>query len=241
MFVDRLDSQQINFFHHIKKMSSSLGKQAICDQLLVKELGSNTTPVQTIHRASTDIFQNDLNFVENVSGETRLIIRTDGHLAVSQDVEFYDGTNLATGTKRFSVGLDASGDFVIRDEVAGIDRISIDSEGKITGLENASGVQGALNTTSGLSISTTVLDTFALASGGDGVGYSNSLLTAGAIENWFEALQTSLIMVSPGQTGPGFRVPSISTTLPSGTNVPSCLAVSNFVNTKLTPINSRAE
>ena len=219
-------------------MSSSLGKQAICDQLLVKEIGSLTTPVETIHRASTDIYQNDLKFVENASGETRLIIRTDGHLAVSQDVEFYGGTNINTGTKRYSVGLNEAGDkFVIRDEAAGVDRLSIDSEGKITGLENASGVQVALNTTSGLSISTTVLDTFALAAGGDGVGYSNSLLTAGAIENWFEQLQNSLIMISPGQSGPGFRVASISTTLPSSTNVPSCLAVSNFVNTKLTPIN----
>ena len=188
-------------------MSSSLGKQAICDQLLVSVLGSNTTPVQTIHRASTDIFQNDLNFVENDSGETRLIIRTDGHLAVSQDVEFYDGTNLATGTKRYSVGLNEAGDkFVIRDEVAGVDRISIDSEGHITGIHQTdvdglvaalAGKQAALTTASGQDISTTVLDTFALAAGGDGVGYSNSLLTAGAIENWFEQLQNSLIMISP--------------------------------------------
>ena len=224
-------------------MSSSLGKQAICDQLLVSVLGSNTTPVQTIHRASTDVFQNDLNFVENDSGETRLIIRTDGHLAVSQDVEFYDGTNLATGTKRYSVGLNEARDkFVIRDEVAGVDRLSIDPSGNITGIHQTdvdglvsalAGKQAVLTTASGQDISTTVLDTFALAADGDGVGYSNSLLTAGAIENWFEQLQNSLIMITPGQSGPGFRTGAISSSSPSAINVPSCLAVSNFVATQL--------
>ena len=58
-------------------MSSSLGKQAICDQLLVKEIGSLTTPVETIHRASTDIYQNDLNWVDADTGHTRLRLKED--------------------------------------------------------------------------------------------------------------------------------------------------------------------
>ena len=74
-------------------------QKLVAEQLEVPELGSIANPVNTIHRASTDIFQNDLKFVESNSGEARLIIRTDGHLAVSRDVEFYDGTDLETGVK----------------------------------------------------------------------------------------------------------------------------------------------
>ena len=225
----------------IKRMSS-LGKQSFTDQLIVKELGSSTTPVETIHRASTDIYQNDLNWIDADTNHTRLRLKEDGHLQCVEDVELFSGPDIATGTKRFSVGLDAWGDFVIRDEVAGVDRISIDSEGNITGIGQSDinglvaaleGKQAALTTASGQPVSTVVLNTFALAAGGDGVGYSNSLLTAGAIENWFEALQTSLIMVSPGQSGPGFRVASISTASPSAVNVPSCAAVANLVSTRL--------
>ena len=189
----------------IKRMSS-LGKQSFTDQLIVKELGSSTTPVETIHRASTDIYQNDLNWIDADTNHTRLRLKEDGHLQCVEDVELFTGPDIATGTKRFSVGLDASSDFVIRDEVADVDRISIDSEGNITGIAQSDinglvaaleGKQAAL-TVDGQPVSTVVLNTFALAAGGDGAGYSNSLLTAGAIENWFEALQTSLIMVSPG-------------------------------------------
>ena len=39
-----------------------------------------------------------------------MVIRSDGHLAVSQDVEFYDGTDITNGTKRYSIGLNATGD-----------------------------------------------------------------------------------------------------------------------------------
>jgi hypothetical protein len=91
--------------------------------------------------------------------------------------------------------------------------------------------QAAL-TVDGLPVSTTVLNTFSIASGGDG-NPDNSLLTAKAIEDWFEQLQNSLLMISPGQSGPGFRVASISTVSPSAVNVPSCLAVSNLVSTRL--------
>ena len=38
--------------------------------LEVEEIGSVAHPVHTIHRASTDLFQNDLKFVEEKSRET---------------------------------------------------------------------------------------------------------------------------------------------------------------------------
>ena len=218
-------------------------QKLVAEQLEVPELGSLQNPVQTIHRASTDIFQNDLKFVESNSGEARLIIRTDGHLAVSQDVEFYSGTDIETGIKKFSMGLNPAGDkFVIKDEINGNDILTLDSNGldqsSIAGLANTlSDKQASLTLPNGTAISTTVLDTFQLVSDADGPSYATSLLTAGAIENWFETLQSSLLMIQPGNMGPGYRASSISTTTtPSGTNVPSSLAVSNFVTTKLSPV-----
>ena len=91
-------------------------------------------------------------------------------------------------------------------------------------------------TADGVPVSSAVLTTFALASDGDGSGYNTSLVTAGAIERWFEALQGSLLMISPGSQGPGYRVPSISLTSPSALNVPSCSAVSNFVGGKVSTL-----
>ena len=215
-------------------------QKLVAEQLEVPELGSLQNPVNTIHRASTDIFQNDLKFVESNSGEARLIIRTDGHLAVSQDVEFYSGTDIETGMKKYSIGLNTAGDkFVIKDEIHGNDILTLDSNGLdpagTAGLSSAlDAKQASLTLPNGSAISTTVLDTFQLVSDGNGPSYNTSLLTAGAIENWFETLQDSLLMIPPGNTGPGYRAASISTTTtPSGVNVPSSLAVSNFVNTKI--------
>jgi hypothetical protein len=195
-----------------------------------------------IHRASTDRYANDLKFVESKSNETRLVIRKDGHLAVSQDVEFYSGTDITNSVKLFSVGLDSTGlKFVIRDEVAGVDRISIDADGNIAGIDQSditglvsilTDKQHTLTTESGQHISATVLDTFNIASDGDGNAV-NSLLTAKAIEDWFEQLQGNLLMVSPGQAGPGFRVATISVASPSAVNVPSCAAVTNYITGRI--------
>ena len=223
---------------------SSLGKRAICDELIVKTLGSSSIPVETIFRASEDRYANDLKFKETTTGETRLIIRTDGHLAVSQDVEFYDGTNIASSTKRYSIGLNSQGDsFVIRDEVAGIDRITIDSAGNISGLQTShifgldallASKQSSL-TVNGQPVNTAVLDTFSIASDGDG-NPANSLLTAKAIEDWFEVLETRLCLVSPAESGPALRVGTIASSGPSSLNIPSCNAVSKFFSTKQTEL-----
>ena len=59
---------------------SSLGKVAHTDQLIARELGSASRPIETIHRASTDRYQDDLSFVDADTGRTRLKITTDGHL-----------------------------------------------------------------------------------------------------------------------------------------------------------------
>ena len=113
----------------------------------------------------------------------------------------------------------------------------IDSDGNITGIhqDDITGLvslldakQSALTTQSGQPISATVLDTFSIATAGDG-NAANSLLTAKAIEDWFEQLQNSLLMISPGQAGPGFRVATLNAVSPSTVNVPSCAAVANYV------------
>ena len=88
-----------------------------------------------------------------------------------------------------------------------------------------------------------MLNAFALTSGGDGTNYATSLVTAGALENFIEnVLQPSLLTVQAGQS-PGVRVGTISTTSPSNINVPSCLAVSNFVaaGNYLTPVPSNTD
>ena len=66
------------------------------DVVKATQLGTAEDPVETIHRASTDVFQNDLKFQEASSGEVRAAIRTSGHFAVGEDVEFHSGTDVET-------------------------------------------------------------------------------------------------------------------------------------------------
>ena len=86
----------------------------------------------------------------------------------------------------------------------------------------------------GQPISSVVLDTFTIG-GSEENNAANSLLTAKAIEDWFEQVNQHLVMISPGQQGPSVRVGSINASSPSTLNVPSCAAVSSLVNTKTTP------
>ena len=96
---------------------SSLGKLCFVDQLVVSELGSTTTPVQTIHRASTDRYQNDLNWVDTDTEHTRLRLKEDGHLQICEDIEFFAGPSITNSTKRYSIGLSPDGTlFQIKNE-----------------------------------------------------------------------------------------------------------------------------
>jgi len=111
-------------------MSSSLGQVAHVDQLIVRELGSKSSPVETIHTASTFEFQNDLSFKDQ--GETKFVIQKNGHLAVSQDVHLYDSTDIATGTLRYSLGLSADGTkFEIKNEVTNTVVFEADDTGSV--------------------------------------------------------------------------------------------------------------
>ena len=85
-------------------------------------------------------------------------------------------------------------------------------------------------------INTNVLDTFVIG-GAEENNATNSLVTASALETWFEGIQSSFLSVLPGQNS-GHRVGTIDSASPSTTNVPSCSAVVSHVNTKLAPINS---
>ena len=97
---------------------TSIGDIAHCRQLVAEELGSSSNPVQTIHRASKDVYQNDLNFIDANTGHTRLRIKGDGHLQICEDLELFSGPSVTTSEKKYSVGLNATGSaFVIRDEV----------------------------------------------------------------------------------------------------------------------------
>jgi len=222
---------------------TSLGDTAHCNRLLTKELGSVSNPIHTIHRASTDIYQDDLSFVDSQTGHVRLRIKRDGHLQIVEDMELFVGPSIEGGIKKYSVGLNSEGSaFVIRDEVSGTDLFRVDESGPTLTLSIASvsGLQAALNSkqpklqVNGQEVASAVLDNFMLALDSDGVGYESSLVTAKALRDWFEvSLQPSLIMVQPGQSGPSFRVSSISGASPSAINVPSCAAVNSFVTGKL--------
>jgi hypothetical protein len=85
-------------------------------------------------------------------------------------------------------------------------------------------------------INTTVLDTFVIG-GAEENNATKSLVTANALETWFEGIQTSFLTVLPGQSS-GSRTGTINPSAPSTANVPSCSAVVTFVNNKLTPIHA---
>ena len=99
-------------------MGTLRAEEMKADVVKATQLGTAEDPVETIHRASTDVFQNDLKFQESTSGEIRAAIRTTGHLAIAQDLELHNSTNVDASAKAWTVGCDASGNFVIRDELA---------------------------------------------------------------------------------------------------------------------------
>jgi hypothetical protein len=95
--------------------------------------------------------------------------------------------------------------------------------------------QDVLNV-NGEPINTTVLDTFIIG-GSEENNTTKSLVTASALENFIEGIQSSFLSVLPGQS-PGTRTGIINASAPSTANVPSCSAVVTFVNNKLIPINT---
>jgi hypothetical protein len=99
----------------------------------------------------------------------------------------------------------------------------------VTGLVDALNGKQAKLQVNGVDIAPTVLSTFTLTSGGDGVSHANSLVTAKALEDFIEnVLQPSMLTVSPGQSS-GVRVGTIPNSSPSNVNVPSVKAVYDFL------------
>lgn len=222
----------------------SIGRSAYCEELFCTTIGSVSYPVHTIHRASTDIYHNDLSWVDADTGEVRLKLKEDGHLQIEKQIEFFSTPDVASGTKQFSIGLNDNGDtVVIRDEVNGVDVLTVDQNGPVNiPLSSISNLQSSLNakqamlTVNGQAINTEVLGSFQIAANGDGPNAANSLLTAKAVEDWFEILETRLCLVSPAEAGPALRVGTIATSGPSSVNIPSCNAVSKFFGTKQTQL-----
>ena len=114
---------------------------------------------------------------------------------------------------------------------------SFDPGGETSGVTQTllNSKQDVLNV-NGEPINTTVLDTFVIG-GAEENNATKSLVTANALENWFEGIQTSFLTVLPGQST-GTRTGTINASAPSTANVPSCSAVVTFVNNKLSPINT---
>ena len=112
-----------------------------------------------------------------------------------------------------------------------------DSGGGVSGVTQTllNSKQDVLNV-DGQPINTTVLNSFTIG-GSEQNNETNSLVTASALENWFEAIQGSFIKVGANPSS-GVRVGTIQNP-PSTTDVPSCSAVVNHVTSKLTPINNQ--
>jgi len=114
---------------------------------------------------------------------------------------------------------------------------SFDSGGEVSGVTQTllNSKQDVLNV-DGQPINTNVLNSFSIG-GSEQNNETNSLVTASALENWFEAIQGSFIKVGANPSS-GVRVGTIQNP-PSTTDVPSCSAVVNHVTSKLTPINNQ--
>ena len=88
-----------------------------CAHMQCEHMGTPQNPVKTIHRDgdSSDIFQNELRFIEAETRQTKCIIKKSGHFAISESVEFYHGADLETATLRWSIGITPNGNLQIRD------------------------------------------------------------------------------------------------------------------------------
>ena len=107
---------------------TSVGNVRITKTLIAESLGSASQPVKTIHRASTDIYQNDLNWIDADTSHTRLRLKEDGHLQIVEDIEFFSGPSITNSTKKYSIGLNQEGDsFVVHDEVENVDLLKLNS------------------------------------------------------------------------------------------------------------------
>ena len=53
----------------------------------------------------TNTIPTEFNLIDNLSfkegNETRMLIQSNGHLAVSQDIHMYDSSNISTGTLKY--------------------------------------------------------------------------------------------------------------------------------------------
>ena len=174
---------------------TSLGNTAICKRLMAEELGSSSQPVQTIHRASTDIYQNDLNWVDHDTNHTRLRLKEDGHLQIVEDIEFFQGPSVTDSTKKYSVGL--SGDaFVIRDEVNAVDLLTL-QHGTSTG-ETAQ----TLANTSAIASNTIEITGKAAINGDATQGFQTDNLTvSGTIDVTGDAVIDGVAEIGQGKIG----------------------------------------
>ena len=61
----------------------------------------------------TNTIPTEFNLIDNLSfkegNETRMLIQSNGHLAVSQDIHMYDSSNISTGTLKYSLGVSSDG------------------------------------------------------------------------------------------------------------------------------------
>lgn len=214
--------------------SITLGHNASCNTLFAQQIGSRQSPVDRLYNADAIYYKSDgggLSFVETSSGETRARIDADGSLQSAQSVQLYDGANLETSTRRFTLGLDPADEtrFVIRNG-AGEIVFAIAADGSLTG--SFGGAQSSL-TINGTPVRSEVASDFSQILLDDAAGiWQNSLVGAAALRNWWEGIVQPTLCI--GLPLGGTRSATLEgASGNSSANFPSCAAVVNYVTARV--------
>ena len=155
---------------------SSLGDQCHTKKLFVELLGEDDHPVE-MHVSKLN-YKTSMQLTETNSG-TQLATLTSNAIRLNGRLEFSQ-----------SYAAEVVGNDLVIQDSGGVVLFTITPSGLAINQSDVTGLVSALNgkqsalTVNGTPINNEVFNTFALTSGGDGVNYATSLVTAGALENF---------------------------------------------------------
>eukprot|EP00965_Chrysotila_dentata_P161039 5317161-Pleurochrysis_carterae.AAC.2 len=207
-------------------MPLSTGAHLYADELHCNKIGDHTNDqaVDEINvRSNVFLHEDSLVFKHLPSKNTLFSTSSDSALTLRNEWDL----DVDSSSNRFVIRHSESGDVVL----------SIDPTTKLVSIPSISGGGGEGGTTLTLPdltpISTIVLTDFNAVLTDVDNAHRTKLVTAEAIRSWVEdTLLPSSVRTSNGIGG--LRVGSINALSPSSFNVPSCLAVSDFVNASIT-------
>lgn len=213
--------------------SITLGHNAYAYNLFVSNLGSEQAPVQTLFvNDSIQYTSNDLSFKPIGAVGVRARIDGDGSLSIGEDIKLYSGSDVSDASlHRFTVGLAQDDDvsFVIRDEVRGIDLLKVNPLTNVVSgvLAQSSSLQSPLSV-NGIPVNAAVETTFS-----GSVNFSPQMLVSAlALQTWWNSVSSSLCFVGPGLSGPSSVVNAFTSPY-STINVPSVSAINGELDKKM--------